>query len=166
MSLDKWDERFIKHAKEVSSWSKDRTKVGAVLVRPDHSIVSVGFNGLIPGMDDSTCLCDREFKNRIVRHAEENAFWFGRHEPSFEGYTIYIYGWPGPCGTCSSEIGMARLGRVVGAFNSIPNNDWLPSIEAAFKQLDEVHIKHETYQEHNDYETWYERNFDYERKIS
>ena len=58
--LDKWDKRFIKLARTVSEWSKDATKVGAVLTRPDHSLVSVGFNGLIPGMDDAL-LADREF---------------------------------------------------------------------------------------------------------
>jgi len=145
LRLSKWDYRFINLAKEVSTWSKDRTKVSAVLVRPDNSLVSVGFNGLVPGMNDDEYLKDRDFKNKCVRHAEENAIWFGRHEPSFEGYTIYIYGWPGPCGTCAAEIAMAKIGRVIGAFETIPNPDWIPSIKAAFTLLDVKGILHESY---------------------
>jgi dCMP deaminase len=143
--LDKWDKRFIKLAKEVSGWSKDGTKVGAVLTRPDHSLVSVGFNGLVPGMDDSHFLSDREFKNLCVRHAEENAIWFARHEPSMVGYIMYLYGWPGPCGKCAATIVMAGLSRVVGVYENDAKTDWNKSIEAALATLQARNVKLEAY---------------------
>jgi dCMP deaminase len=144
-SLNKWDKRFIKLAKEVSGWSKDGTKVGAVLTRPDHSLVSVGFNGLVPGMDDSHFLLDREFKNLCVRHAEENAIWFGRHEPSMVGYVMYLYGWPGPCGKCAAAIAMAGLSRVVGVYENDAKTDWDKSIQAASVTLQARNVKLEAY---------------------
>jgi dCMP deaminase len=144
LSLSKWDKRFIKLAKEVAGWSKDGTKVGAVLTRPDHSLVSVGFNGFVPNMDDAL-LSYREFKNLCIRHAEENAIWFGRHEPSMVGYTMYIYGWPGPCGKCASAIAMAQLSRVVGIYEIDAKTDWSRSIEAAHVVLKSRNVKIEAY---------------------
>ena len=52
--LSKWDERFIELARLVAAWSKDpSTKVGAVIVRPDRTVASVGFNGFARGVDDT-----------------------------------------------------------------------------------------------------------------
>ena len=48
-----WDMRFAQLAKLVSLWSKDpSTKVGSVIVRPDKTIASVGFNGFPKGVPD------------------------------------------------------------------------------------------------------------------
>ena len=42
----KWKLRFLGLSEYIAQWSKDpSTKVGAVIVRPDKSIVSMGFNG-------------------------------------------------------------------------------------------------------------------------
>lgn len=142
--LNKWDKRFIKMAKEVSEWSKDGTKVGAVLTRPDHSLVSVGFNGLVPDMDDAH-LEDRDFKNLCIRHAEVNALWYARHEPSMVGYIMYIYGFPGPCGNCAAAIAMAQLSRIVGVYDNDAKTDWSKSIEAAGVVLKSRKVKHESY---------------------
>lgn len=140
----KWDKRFVKLARTVSEWSKDATKVGAVLVRPDHSLVSVGFNGLIPGMDDNL-LADREFKNACIRHAEVNALWYARFEPSMAGYTMYIYGFPGPCGNCASAVAMAKISRLVAVYENDAKTDWSKSIEAANAVLQAGHVKLEAY---------------------
>jgi dCMP deaminase len=142
--LDKWDKRFIKLARTVSEWSKDGTKVGAVLTRPDHSLVSVGFNGLIPGMDDAL-LADREFKNACIRHAEVNALWYARFEPSMAGYTMYIYGFPGPCGNCASAVAMAKITRMVAVYEDDAKTDWSKSIEAAASVLKAGKVKLEAY---------------------
>lgn len=72
---NKWIERFLHLAELVSSWSKDpRTKVGAVIVAKDKSIVSLGYNGFPSSMEDKPeWYEDREFKHRYVIHAEHNA---------------------------------------------------------------------------------------------
>jgi len=42
----KWDARFLRLAREVASWSKDRsTKVGAVIVTEDKTPGPYGYNG-------------------------------------------------------------------------------------------------------------------------
>ena len=72
---DKWKRRFIELAKHISTWSKDpSTQVGAVIVRPDKTIASVGFNGFPRGVDDRPeKLADRPLKYQMIVHAEINA---------------------------------------------------------------------------------------------
>ena len=52
MQENKWDQRFIRVAREVSSWSKDPSKqIGAVIVK-DKRILATGYNGFPKGIDD------------------------------------------------------------------------------------------------------------------
>ena len=65
----KWQRRFIELAEHIATWSKDpSTRVAAVLVTSDGKIVSVGYNGLPAGFDDSK-IADREYKIPRVIHA-------------------------------------------------------------------------------------------------
>ena len=113
--LTKWDLRYIEMAQLVAGWSKDpSTKCGAVIVRPDRTVASVGFNGFPIGCDDSKDLYeDRELKYARVVHAELNAILHAR-EP-LHGYSIYTYpaGWGPSCDRCSSSIIQAGIKRVV-----------------------------------------------------
>lgn len=113
--MDKWDHRFLRLAREVSSWSKDpSTKCGAVIVRPDRSIASTGFNGFPKKTSDADELyADRELKYARVVHAEMNAIVQAR-EP-LEGYSIYTWppGYGGACDRCSAHIIQAGITRLV-----------------------------------------------------
>jgi dCMP deaminase len=107
-----WDLRFAQMAKLVSLWSKDpSTKVGSVIVRPDKTIASVGFNGFPRGVPDNPeDYADRAKKLAITKHAEENAILFSRE--LLDGYTIYIYPLP-PCTHCAGDIIQRGIKRVV-----------------------------------------------------
>jgi dCMP deaminase len=110
-----WDTRFIEMAALVASWSKDpSTQCGAVIVRPDRSVASVGFNGFAKGCSDAPEFYEnRELKYERVVHAEVNAILLAR-EP-LAGYTIYTYppGWGPSCARCSSHIIQSGITRVV-----------------------------------------------------
>ncbi len=110
--MNKWDRRFLLLAKQISTWSKDpSTQVGAVLVRPNKTICSVGFNGFPAGFNDSPKLYnDRELKYKAVKHAEENAILFSS-EP-IDGYTMYVYPLA-PCSLCAGDMAQKSIGRVV-----------------------------------------------------
>jgi dCMP deaminase len=71
----KWTARFINLASHVATWSKDpSSQVGAVIVRPDRSIASVGFNGFARGVEDKADrLADRPTRLLYTLHAEMNA---------------------------------------------------------------------------------------------
>jgi dCMP deaminase len=90
-SLDKWDVRFLELANHIAQWSKDpSTKVGAVIVRPDRTICSVGYNGFPRGVDDNEeRYMDRPTKYEFVVHAEANAIIHAR-EPLHD-YILYTY---------------------------------------------------------------------------
>jgi len=107
----KWDIRFIVLAKHVASWSKDpSTKVGAVIVRPDRTVASVGYNGFPRGCDDSPELyANRDEKIGRVVHAERNAILSAYER--LHGYTVYCTF--APCDGCAGEIIQAGIRRVV-----------------------------------------------------
>ena len=71
----KWDVRFLEMTKMVASWSKDpSTKCGAVIVRPDKTVCSVGFNGFAKYCQDKeSYYSNRDTKYARVIHAEVNA---------------------------------------------------------------------------------------------
>ena len=99
----KWDRRFMELAKLVAGWSKDPSStVGAVIVRPDRTICSVGFNGLPRGVEDHPeRLLDRDKKLQYMVHAEANAILSAR-EP-LNNYSLYV--WPfHPCCHCAAAI--------------------------------------------------------------
>lgn len=108
---EKWDRRFLDMAQLVASWSKDpNTRVGAVLVRPDKTIASTGYNGYPKKMRDIG-MENRDEKLSRVIHAEMNAIHFCKDQ-SLEGYTLYV--WPMmPCDRCAVHIIQAGVTRVV-----------------------------------------------------
>ena len=109
----KWDQRFLRLAREVSTWSKDpSTKVGCVIVDKEKRIVSVGCNGFAQKTNDTTeRLNDRELKYKIVLHSEDNALLFADRN-RLPGCTVYTYPFP-PCSNCASKIIQAGADRVV-----------------------------------------------------
>jgi dCMP deaminase len=110
MSND-WDRRFLSLAAHIAGWSKDpSTKCGAVIVRPNRTIVSLGYNGFPRGLyDDPEMLNNREEKYKRVVHAEMNALLHAG--ASTEGCTLYT--WPFPpcckCATCVIQMGLTRV---------------------------------------------------------
>ena len=71
--MNKWQRRFFDLARLVATWSKDpSSQVGAVIVDDKKRIVSVGFNGLPMGVEDTDeRLNVRELKYELIVHAEE-----------------------------------------------------------------------------------------------
>jgi dCMP deaminase len=85
----KWDVRFLHLAQIVALWSKDpSTKVGAVIVRPDMTVASQGYNGFPKGMSDAPTLYEvRDEKYSRIIHAEMNALLHCREE--VVGYDMF-----------------------------------------------------------------------------
>ncbi len=127
---NKWNLRFLELAALVASWSKDpSTKCGAVIVRSDRTIASVGFNGFPRGCDDSPALyANRPLKYERVVHAELNAI-LSAHEP-VKGYTIYT--WPpsggGACARCAAHIIQAGIIRLVHRDANFAKGRWNDSL--------------------------------------
>lgn len=109
---DKWEKRFLGIAKrEISQWSKDpSTKVGCVIVDNDKNIVSTGINGFPRNVHDSQeRLLDRDFKKKIIIHAEENALQ--RVRVDITGFTAFTN--VPPCSKCTSLLINAGIKKIV-----------------------------------------------------
>lgn len=115
-----WDEWGLALAKTVATRADcTRRQVGAVLMTPDHSIVSTGYNGAAPGRPGclSAGACPRGQKSFeevpsytegatsydtgpgscIALHAEQNALLRATWDEMF-GSTLYVT--DEPCGGC------------------------------------------------------------------
>ena len=110
-SQRKWDLRFLELARMIASWSKDpNTKTGAVIVRPDRTIVSTGYNGFPSAMPDlSDNYENREEKYSRIVHCEMNAVLHA-YEP-VHGYTLYVSLYP--CERCAVHMIQAGITRMV-----------------------------------------------------
>lgn len=142
--IDKWDLRFLRLAQQISTWSKDpSTKVGAVIVRPDKTIASVGFNGFPRGMsDDPSLYADKPTKYSRVIHGEVNALLALKE--SAKGYTSYH--WPigyGPsCDRCTVCLIQAGISRVVYVKTSTDKlSHWKESVEAGLRMFAEAGVE-------------------------
>lgn len=142
MNLDKWDERFLKAAEEVASWSKDpSTKVGCVIVDPEYQRrVGEGFNGFPRFMSDAEELyAFRDIKYSRTLHAELNAVLFANKT---EGMTAYVT--HPPCTNCALVLIQSGINRVVCRK---PSEDllsrWADSINQAKGFFDEAEVKYE-----------------------
>lgn len=127
---DKWDLRFLELAKHVASWSKDpSTQTGAVIVRPDRTVASLGYNGFARGCDDSPELyADREKKYARIVHCEMNAILSAR-EP-LHGYTLYTVSFLS-CERCAVHVIQAGIRRAVApALPEHLKERWAASVAA------------------------------------
>lgn len=134
----KWDIRFLKMARLVGSWSKDpSTQTGAVIVRPDRSVASVGFNGFPRNMkDDPALYADREQKYSRIVHAEINALIHATG--AVNGHTLYIYPLA-PCDRCAVQLLQAGITRFV--FPTTPEDQrgrWEPILRKASSYIREA----------------------------
>lgn len=139
---EKWDRRFIDLAWLVAGWSKDpSTVVGAVIVRPDLTIVSTGFNGFPRGCSDADELyANREEKYARVVHAEMNAILSANEQLS--GCTMYT-SWIGngpSCDRCSAHIIQAGIVRVV-CTNGPAEERWAESINRGLQMYEESGVE-------------------------
>lgn len=136
--MEKWDKRFLELARLVSTWSKDpSTKVGAVITDSNKKIISVGYNGLPPYVDDSPeILNNREEKYKFIIHAEVNAVLTAAKD--LTGYTIYTYPFL-TCTQCAAMVIQAGIMRVV-SYKCLDDR-WIPRIEDSKKLLEKASVE-------------------------
>lgn len=124
-------------AKLVSTWSKDpSTKVGAVIVDSDNTVISVGFNGLPRRIQDTEQrLTNRDVKLKIIIHAEINAIITAKRP--LNGTTIYTY----PFMSCSQCAGMIIQSGICRHISYKTNNErWKDSFDLALEMFDEARV--------------------------
>ena len=137
--MDKWQKRLIDLARLVATWSKDpSSQVGAVIVDDKKRIVSVGFNGLPIGVEDTVeRLNNRELKYELIVHAEANAILTA--PKSVAECTIYVYPYL-PCSRCAGAIIQSGIKKVVVPDLEIPER-WIDNFNLSKTVLEEAGVE-------------------------
>lgn len=138
-----WDEFFFRLCDVNASMSHDpSTKVGAVIVRPNKTVVSMGWNGFPRGCDDRPDLyTDRQTKYARVVHAEVNAVLMAREDVA--RCTLYVSPLH-PCSTCAGIIIQAGIQRVIARIKGDPEQ-WEQNFAEARRMFREAGVSVITY---------------------
>lgn len=141
MSEQKWDIRFIELARHIASWSKDpSTQTGAVIVRPDKTIASIGYNGFPRKMPDlQDYYNNRQIKYSRIIHCEMNAILNATE--NLVGCTLYTYPLLS-CDRCAVHVIQAGITTVVAP--SIPDkikDRWEEVINNSINYFNESGVK-------------------------
>jgi dCMP deaminase len=129
-------------ADTVSKRSRDpSTKVGAVILRPDNTVVSMGYNGFPRNVnDDESIYNDRPRKLLRTIHAELNAI-LTAHE-RLDNCTIYISPLF-PCANCAACIIQTGIKRVICRMPDGAGAKWADSFEEAKSMFKESGVDFE-----------------------
>ena len=111
-----WDEYFMGIALLSCERSKDpNTKVGACIVDENKKVVSIGYNGMPSGCDESQLSWNKgeglDSKYLYVCHAEFNAILNTRNGSALRGCTLYVTLFP--CNECTKAIIQTGIKEVV-----------------------------------------------------
>ena len=118
---DKWDYRGADLARTVATWSSCwRDRVGAVVLSPDHDVISTGFNdtprgwlncgdGGCPRAGRTTPSGAPQAADEVCLHAEDNALQ--RAGLRARGATLVVT--RTPCPTCHRRAYTAGIVRLV-----------------------------------------------------
>jgi len=140
----KWDEWFFEIAKTIAKKSKDpSTKVGCIIVGPEHEIRATGYNGFPRGSNDSLEIYnDRPRKYRRVVHAEANAV----ANASFTGTTLrggIAYITHPPCADCAGlmvNAGICSVNFIVDLNNDGFDDRWKEQFVEGLEMFEEVGV--------------------------
>lgn len=119
-----WDEYFMGIALLSCERSKDpNTKVGACIVDENKKVVSIGYNGMPSGCDESQLSWNKgeglDSKYLYVCHAEFNAILNTRNGSALRGCTLYVTLFP--CNECTKAIIQTGIKEVVYISNKYEN---------------------------------------------
>ena len=128
---EKWDRRFMDVASLVALWSKDSTRVGAVLVGPGNEIRLTSFNGPPKGIKDTPGRFERPAKYLYASHAGANLVAFAAREGiRTKDCTAYVT--HPPCAACARTLIQAGVKRIVfGAGKFTCSATWTEETAAA-----------------------------------
>jgi len=143
--INKWTERFLNIAKEVSTWSADpSTKIGAVIVNNDKRILVTGYNGFPRSIIDSSERLEvKEEKYKFVVHGEMNCIYNAcLNGLSLNNTTLYVSGLP-VCSECAKGIIQVGIGTVITQYDTAKvNPNWAESNKLTKQLFNEASVNY------------------------
>lgn len=147
MMTNKWHVRFLRMARELSTWSKDPSKqIGVIAVGENRKILSTGYNGFPIGIEDTEeRYINREEKYKYIVHGEKNCIYNAcLNGISLAGSTMYVWGLP-VCKECAKAIIQVGVKEVVIPELKKPGREcevkWHDEFEVTKDLFNEVGIK-------------------------
>lgn len=144
--MTSWDKKYIRLAREISSWSKDPSRqIGAVAIGEKGQVLAQGYNGFPRGIEDSADrLNNRKEKYKYVVHAEMNCIYNATYNGvSLNGSTMYIYGLP-VCSECAKGLIQVGIKRVVStAITDATPENWVESTKLTKQIFEEANVKYD-----------------------
>ena len=102
-----WEQYALNIAETVAQKSKDPyVKVGAVLLRYDNSVASVGYNGFPSGMIEDWS--NRDERRKYVVHAEKNALRYVKPNECYLAACTLL-----PCNDCLKDLAAYGIKKLV-----------------------------------------------------
>lgn len=143
--LSEQESRLLALAKRASEDSPDRSrKVGAILARPDGTIVSSGCNTLPLGVEHADRYLDRPAKYDWTEHAERNAiFAAAREGVATKGCTMVLPWFP--CKECARAIVQAGVSRVVAQYPDLSDPTWGEGFRIGLEMFAKANIQFDAY---------------------
>lgn len=144
-----WNTWFMKFVYLVSYKSKDtKTKIGAVVVK-DKRILSVGYNGMPMGVDDSKKeRYERPLKYSVFCHAEVNCLYAASYAGiSLKDATLITQSCP--CNSCTQGIIQSGIKKIIlhqpweiaAAILVDKDNPWYKLTKVSEEMLNEAKIE-------------------------
>lgn len=141
--MNTWTVRFLRLAKQIASWSKDTTKVGAVAVDENRRILETGYNGIPRGVEDLPERMKRPAKYLWTSHAEANLVAHAARDRLY-GSTVYVTHLC--CAGCARSLINAGVYKVVcgNGTTSMPQDEFDVAVQM-FKEAGVIlsHISEE-----------------------
>lgn len=137
--LSDMDLYFLKYAKDYSRYSKDKTKIGAIITPNDSYGLQFlgGYNHLprcFSAEKEAEYLANRELKNRFIIHAEIDAVCKGiEYQYRFNANTLYVWGLHS-CARCAGfvcDTGLVTRLVSVDTGTTVDPNKWNEEAEIA-----------------------------------
>lgn len=137
-----WDKKFIDLSKFTAGWSKDKsTKVGAITVNENNSVLTVGYNGFPRGVDDSVeSRFERPDKYFYTEHAERNCIYNAAYEGiALKDSTIYVTLFP--CDACARGIIQCGIKKVFAPKPDFDHHKYGESFVKSLEMLTEANVQ-------------------------
>ena len=136
-----WDEYFMGIASLSALRSKDpNTKVGACIVDDDNKVVSIGYNGMPKGVDESQLSWNKgeglDSKYLYVCHAEFNAILNTRNGSALKGCRLHVTLFP--CNECAKACVQVGIKEIIYLENKYADT---VGVQASRKMLELAGIK-------------------------
>lgn len=134
-----WDKYFMGIADAVAKKSKDPScQNGCAIVDQNKRVVSLGYNGMIQGADESKMtLSERPMKYHFAIHSEMNAVLFARRD--LTGCTLYNR--IATCDNCLKYCLQAGIRRFVYEELRVPSHSTDPKHSMTNIETDEAIIR-------------------------